>query len=43
MNFLVGFLLITNGGNDDEAFWFFKNLAESSEFMLTGCFEVYTV
>lgn len=40
MNFLAGFFLITNGGNDEEAFWLFKNLLESSEFMMTGSFEV---
>jgi hypothetical protein len=40
MNYLVGFLLITNGGNDDDVFWILKNMFESSEFMLTGMFEV---
>jgi hypothetical protein len=40
MNFVAGFMLITNGGNDEEAFWLFKRLAESPEFLATGLFEV---
>jgi hypothetical protein len=30
MNFLVGFILQINGGNEKEAFWFFHALLEKS-------------
>jgi hypothetical protein len=28
MNFVVGFLLLVNGGKDEEAFWFLAGLLE---------------
>lgn len=31
MNFLVGFILLMNGGNEKEAFWFFSTLTKTSK------------
>jgi len=39
MNFLVGFMLLINGGNELEAFWMFITLARDQRFMLMGLFE----
>lgn len=39
MNFVIGFILLINGGRELEAFWFFVTLARSHEFMLGGLFE----
>lgn len=39
MNFVVGFILLVNGGKELEAFWFFVSLARSHEYMLMGLFE----
>jgi hypothetical protein len=39
MNFIVAFLLMINGGNENEAFWFFVGLARSHDFLLMGFFE----
>jgi hypothetical protein len=40
MNFLVGFLLTINNGNEEEIFWFLKSMLESSDYFMTGMFEV---
>ena len=39
MNFIVAFLLLVNGGNEQEAFWFFVGLARSHDYLLMGFFE----
>jgi len=39
MNFLVGFMLLINGGNELEAFWMFVTLARDQKFLLMGLFE----
>ena len=39
MNFIVAFLLMVNGGNEHEAFWFFVGLARSHDYLLMGFFE----
>ncbi|EGR29665.1 TBC domain protein [Ichthyophthirius multifiliis] len=39
MNFLIGFMLLVNGGNEQEAFLMFKVLAEDPNFMLMGLYE----
>jgi hypothetical protein len=31
MNFLVGFILLMNGGNEKEAFWFFACLTKTTK------------
>lgn len=31
MNFLVGFILLINGGNEKEAFWFFSALSKTTK------------
>lgn len=31
MNFVVGFILLINGGNEREAFWFFAQLTRPSQ------------
>jgi hypothetical protein len=41
MNFLVGFLLMTNGGHEEEVFWLLKSMCENPEFLMSGVFEVY--
>lgn len=33
MNFLVGFILLVNGGNDKEAFWFFSALCKTTKYV----------
>jgi Rab-GTPase-TBC domain len=30
MNFVVGFILLVNGGIEEETFWFFKNILEKT-------------
>jgi hypothetical protein len=30
MNFVVGFILLVNGGLEEESFWLFKNLLDKS-------------
>jgi hypothetical protein len=30
MNFVVGFILLVNGGIEEESFWFFKNILEKT-------------
>jgi len=30
MNFVLGFILLMNGGNEKEAFWFFATLTKTS-------------
>jgi hypothetical protein len=30
MNFVVGFILLINGGLEEEAFWLFKNILEKT-------------
>jgi len=32
MNFLIGFTLLINGGNEKESFWFFASLAKTTKF-----------
>ncbi|KRX05358.1 Rab-GTPase-TBC domain [Pseudocohnilembus persalinus] len=39
MNFIVGFLLLINGGNESEAFWLFIELCRHKDFMIMGIFE----
>ena len=39
MNFLVGFMLLINGGNELEAFWMFVTLARDHRFLIMGLFE----
>ena len=39
MNFVVGFLLLINGGNEIEAFWTFVTMARDSRFLMMGFFE----
>lgn len=39
MNFWVGFLLLVNGGNEEEAFWLFTTLCWDPKYMLIGLFE----
>ena len=39
MNFIVAFLLLVNGGNEQETFWFFVGLARSHDYLLMGFFE----
>lgn len=39
MNFVIGFLLLVNGGNEVEAFWFFVELCRHKDFMLMGMYE----
>lgn len=31
MNFVVGYILLVNGGNEEEAFWFFVNLLQRAD------------
>jgi hypothetical protein len=31
MNFIVGFILLINGGNEHEAFWFFAALCKTTK------------
>lgn len=40
MNYLIGFLLITSGGNEKESFWIFKSMAENKKFLIKGLYEV---
>jgi hypothetical protein len=30
MNFVVGFILLVNGGIEEESFWLFKNILEKT-------------
>ena len=30
MNFVVGFILMVNGGLEEETFWFFKNILDKT-------------
>ena len=39
MNFLAGFLLIVNGGREEEAFWSFVFLGKNMHFQILGFFE----
>ncbi len=39
MNFVAGFLLLVNGGNELEAFWVFVALARGHRFLAMGFFE----
>ncbi|KAL4502978.1 hypothetical protein ABPG72_014207 [Tetrahymena utriculariae] len=39
MNFILGFILMINGSQENEAFWMFKVLAEHPDFMLMGLYE----
>ncbi|KAL4502460.1 hypothetical protein ABPG72_012047 [Tetrahymena utriculariae] len=39
MNIVVGFLLLINGGNEEEAFWMFVSLARSENFLFMGLYE----
>ena len=39
MNFIVGFLLLINGGDELEAFWMFVALARNTDFLMMGFFE----
>lgn len=39
MNFIVGFLLLINGGDELEAFWMFVALARNPDFLMMGFFE----
>ncbi|EAR89468.1 rab-GTPase-TBC domain protein (macronuclear) [Tetrahymena thermophila SB210] len=39
MNIVVGFLLLVNGGNEEEAFWMFVSLARSENFLFMGLYE----
>ncbi len=39
MNFIVGFILLVNGGNELEAFWLFIELCRHKDYMLMGFYE----
>jgi len=39
MNYIVAFLLLVNGGKDEEAFWMFVSLARDHRFLAMGLFE----
>jgi len=39
MNFLMGFLLLLNGGNELEAFWVFVTLVRDHKYFMMGFFE----
>jgi len=39
MNYIVAFLLLVNGGKDEEAFWMFITLARDHKFLAMGLFE----
>lgn len=39
LNFVVGFLLLVNGGNEIEAFWAFVTIARDPRFLMMGFFE----
>lgn len=40
MNFVVGFLLLVNGGKEEDAFWLFTEICRHKDFMLMGFYEV---
>lgn len=42
MNYVVGFILMLSGGNEEEAFWFFVALTEGNNKFHPGFAQFYT-